>query len=56
MAAVTDIIKVEIEDEVIDVKNPDKLFWPEAGVTKLEFVKTMTRLAPFLIKYSKTEC
>lgn len=53
MAAVTDVMKVEIENKVIDIKNPDKLFWPEAGVTKLEFVKTMTKLAPFLIKYSK---
>ncbi len=53
MATVTDIIKVEIENKVIDIKNPDKLFWPEAGVTKLEFAKTMTKLAPFLIKYSK---
>lgn len=53
MATVTDVLKVEIENKVIDIKNPDKLFWPEAGITKLEYVKTMTKLAPFLIKYSK---
>lgn len=52
MATVTDM-KVEIENKIIDVKNPDKLLWPEAGVTKLEFIETMTKLAPFLVKYSK---
>jgi bifunctional non-homologous end joining protein LigD len=52
MATITDI-KVEIENRIIDIKNPDKLFWPEAGITKLEFVETMTKLAPFLIRYSK---
>ncbi len=46
-------IKVEIENKIIDVKNPDKLYWPEANITKIQFIETMTKLAPFLIKYSK---
>ncbi len=46
-------IKVEIENKIISVKNPDKLFWPEAGVTKLEFIETMTKLAPYVIRYAK---
>ncbi len=45
-------IKVEIENRIINVKNPDKVFWPEANITKLEFIKTMTKLAPFITRYS----
>jgi bifunctional non-homologous end joining protein LigD len=46
-------IKVEIENKIIDVKNPDKVFWPEANVSKRDLIETMTILAPFMIKYTK---
>lgn len=46
-------IKVEIENKIIEVKNPDKVYWPEANITKIEFIETMTKLAPFLIRYSQ---
>lgn len=46
-------IRVEIENKLIDVTNPEKLYWPGANITKIEFIETMTKLAPFLIKYSK---
>jgi bifunctional non-homologous end joining protein LigD len=46
-------IKLKIENKIIDLKNPDKPLWPEANVTKRDYVETMTILAPFLIKYSK---
>lgn len=46
-------IKVEIENKIISVKNPDKLFWPEANVTKLEFIETMTKLAPYVVRHAK---
>ncbi len=46
-------IKVEIENKIIKVTNPDKLFWPEANITKLEFIETMTKLAPFVVRYAK---
>jgi bifunctional non-homologous end joining protein LigD len=52
MDTITDI-KVEIEHKIIDVKNPGKLFWPEANITKLDFIETMTKLAPFMIRYTK---
>lgn len=52
MDTITDI-KVKIENKIINLTNPDKLFWPEANITKREYVETMTVLAPFLIKYSK---
>lgn len=47
------IVSVQIEDKIIDVSNPDKLYWPEAGITKLGFIEAMTRLAPYMIKYTK---
>jgi len=45
-------IKVEIENKIINVKSPDKVYWPEENITKLEFIKTMTQLAPFVTRYS----
>lgn len=51
MSTITDI-RLEIENKIIELKNPDKLLWPEAGITKLEFVETMTKVAPFLVKYT----
>ena len=46
-------IKVEIENKIINVTNPDKLFWPEAQITKLQFIETMTTLAPYVVRYAK---
>jgi len=46
-------MKVEIENKIIDLKNPDKLFWPEANITKRDYIETMTVLAPFMLKYTK---
>ncbi len=46
-------IKVEIENKIIDLKNPDKLFWPEANITKREYIEIMTILAPFMLKYTE---
>lgn len=37
MTTITDI-KVEIENKIIDLKNPEKVYWPEENITKLEFV------------------
>lgn len=52
METITEI-KVEIEDKIIKVKSPDKLYWPEANVTKLEFIETMTKLAPYVVRHAK---
>lgn len=52
METITDI-KVEIEGKIINIKSPDKLYWPEANVTKLEFIETMTKLAPYVVRHAK---
>lgn len=52
MDTITDI-NVEIENKIINLKNPDKLLWPEANITKRDYIEAMTTVAPFLLKYSK---
>ena len=42
---------IEIENKLIHVNNVDKLLWPEAGVTKMQFIKEMVQLAPYILKY-----
>lgn len=46
-------LKVKIENKIINLTNPDKLLWPEANITKKDYVEAMTILAPFILKYSK---
>lgn len=46
-------IKVEIENKIINVTNPDKPLWPEAKITKLQYIETMTILAPYIIRHAK---
>lgn len=45
-------IKVEVENKIIDISNPDKLLWPEANITKIKFIEEMIKVAPYLIRYS----
>lgn len=52
MNTITDI-KLEIENKIIEMKNPDKVFWPEANITKMEFAETMTKVAPYLLRYTQ---
>lgn len=46
-------IKLKIENKVINLSNPNKLLWPEANITKKDYIEAMTILAPFILKYSK---
>ncbi|MFC5701802.1 non-homologous end-joining DNA ligase [Cohnella faecalis] len=39
-------------DYELAVSHPDKLLWPEAGITKLEYVQTLAKLAPYLLPYT----
>lgn len=44
---------LEIEGRQIDVSNPEKLLWPEAGIRKADYISTMLSLAPYMLPYSK---
>ncbi len=42
-----------IEGQELAITNPDKLLWPEMGITKLVYLQRLTELAPYLIKHCK---
>ncbi|PZD95632.1 DNA polymerase domain-containing protein [Paenibacillus sambharensis] len=35
----------------ISITNPEKLLWPEAGITKLVYLEKLAMLAPYLLKH-----
>lgn len=41
-----------IEGTELTVTNPDKLLWPEAGVTKAIYLQKLAALAPYLLTYT----
>lgn len=40
-----------IEGEEVSVTNPDKLLWPEVGITKMIYLEKLTELSPYLLRY-----
>lgn len=40
------------ENVEIKVTHPDKYFWPELKITKLDYIQHLVKLAPFLLKYT----
>jgi len=36
----------------INITNPNKLLWPELGITKIIYAKILTELSPFLLPYT----
>lgn len=44
---------LEVEGRRIDVSNPEKLLWPEAGITKEIYVSSVLELAPYILPYSR---
>ena len=44
---------LEVEGRRIDVSNPEKLLWPEAGIRKIDYISSMLELAPYILPYSK---
>lgn len=43
---------VEVEGNKITVSNPQKVLWPETGITKLDYLQKLIVLSPYLLKYS----
>lgn len=44
---------VIIEGNEITISNPEKLLWPEAGITKLDYLTGLLEIAPFLLRYCR---
>ncbi|CAM4475784.1 non-homologous end-joining DNA ligase [Paenibacillus tarimensis] len=42
---------VNIGGHDISISNPEKLLWPEAGITKLVYLEKLAVLAPYLLKH-----
>ncbi|MCG7408955.1 non-homologous end-joining DNA ligase [Paenibacillus sp. ACRRX] len=42
---------LQIEGFEVPLSNPDKLLWPELGLTKADYVKLLLPVAPYLIRY-----
>jgi bifunctional non-homologous end joining protein LigD len=42
---------INIEGQEITLSNPDKLLWPELGITKLQYMQKLIMLAPYLLPY-----
>ncbi|QMV43245.1 non-homologous end-joining DNA ligase [Cohnella cholangitidis] len=43
---------VRLGDFEWPISHPDKMIWPEVGITKLQYVQLLAELAPYLLPYS----
>jgi bifunctional non-homologous end joining protein LigD len=44
---------ITVEGHEITITNPDKVLWPEMGITKLQYLERLIVLAPYLLKYTR---
>jgi len=42
----------KVAGQEINITNPDKLLWPEAGINKLDYIKKLLELAPYMLPYT----
>lgn len=48
----TDLM-IQVEGAEMKITNPDKLLWPEWGITKLTYIKYLVQIAPYMLVYMK---
>lgn len=44
---------LEIEGKEIKISNPEKLLWSELGIRKIDYIKILLELSPFLLPHTK---
>lgn len=44
---------ISIEGQEIIITNPDKLLWPECGITKRIYLEKLAALSPYLLRYCR---
>lgn len=44
---------ITVEGHEVPVSNPGKLLWPEAGITKRDYLKKLAELSPYLLTYCR---
>ena len=47
------ILTLQLDGKQLDITHPDKLYWPEEGITKLDLIQYYQRMAPFMLPYFK---
>ncbi|WP_134699014.1 non-homologous end-joining DNA ligase [Ammoniphilus sp. YIM 78166] len=43
--------EIEVEGRKLRITNPQKVLWPEAEVTKLEYIQYLVEIAPYMLSY-----
>ncbi|SEG69860.1 non-homologous end-joining DNA ligase [Paenibacillus sp. UNC499MF] len=44
---------IVVEGQELTITNPEKPLWPEAGITKLDFLQKLIELSPYLLRYCR---
>ncbi|MFS0836646.1 DNA polymerase domain-containing protein [Paenibacillus sp. 1P03SA] len=44
---------ITVEGQELTITNPEKPLWPEAGITKLDFLQKLIELSPYLLRYCR---
>ncbi|WP_372009551.1 non-homologous end-joining DNA ligase [Paenibacillus chitinolyticus] len=44
---------IMVEGQELIITNPEKPLWPEAGITKLDFLQKLIELSPYLLRYCR---
>ncbi|MDD9266663.1 non-homologous end-joining DNA ligase [Paenibacillus sp. GCM10023248] len=42
-----------VEGHELSITNPNKLLWPEAGITKADYLAKLSELSPYLLRYCR---
>lgn len=51
-----DSFEIEVDGRSVRITNPEKVFWPEQPITKLDYIRYLIEMAPYLLPYLKDRC
>lgn len=46
-------VVVNVENREVPISNPQKLLWPDAGVTKMDYIRYLLLISPYLLAYTR---
>ena len=46
-------LELEVDGRELSISNPDKVLFPDDGITKAEMVRYYERIAPLLVRHSQ---
>ena len=53
MAAKANRLELEVDGRELSISNPEKVLFPDDGITKAEMVRYYQRIAPLLVHHSR---